>query len=126
MEDDVRHFVLKVCSSVKSKKPHIIPAEPMQSIFYIWTPVVEAYNIFWYSKIQVSRFVQVYATTNKSAKTAANRLHNNFILRYGLPGNILHDLGKESENTLFTKFSKLCGIKRYGKNTIRSPNQQTN
>ena len=32
-----------------------------------------------------SKFVQVYPTTNKSAKTAADRLYNDFMLRYGLP-----------------------------------------
>ena len=64
MDDDVRHFVLKVCSCVKSKKPHIVPVEAIQSIYhfqyhsnwldwtiYIWTPVVEATYIFSYSQI---------------------------------------------------------------------------
>ena len=32
METDVKHFMLKVCSCVKSKKPHIEPVAPMQSI----------------------------------------------------------------------------------------------
>ena len=62
-----------------------------------------------------SKFVQVYPATNKSAKTAADRLYNDFILRilrYGLPGKILHDQGREFENDLFSQLSKYCGIKR--------------
>ena len=40
------------------------------------------------------RFVQVYTTTNKSSKTAAKKLYNNFIMRYGIPENLLSDRGK--------------------------------
>ena len=34
------------------------------------------------------------------------------ILRFGTPGKILHDQGREFENKLFTHLSKLCNIKR--------------
>ena len=57
-------------------------------------------------------FELVYVTTNKAAKTAANRLYNDFMLRYGTPGKILHDQGNEFENSLFAQLSKICGIKR--------------
>ena len=53
-----------------------------------------------------SKFVQVYPATNKSPKTAADRLYNDFMLR------ILHDQGREFENDLFSQLSKYCGIKR--------------
>ena len=49
-----------------------------------------------------TRFVQAYATTNKSARTAANNLHNDFILRFGFLGRILHDQRGEFENKLFS------------------------
>ena len=35
-----------------------------------------------------SKFVQVYLKTNKSAKTAADQLYNDFILRHSLPEKI--------------------------------------
>ena len=59
-----------------------------------------------------SKFVQVYPTTNKSAKTAADRLYNYFMLKYGLPGKILHDQGREFECNLFSQLSKYFSIKR--------------
>ena len=45
-----------------------------------------------------TRYVQAYATKNKSAKSAANKLYNNHILTYGFPRQIYHDQGKEFHN----------------------------
>ena len=59
-----------------------------------------------------SRFAQAYPTRNKEAKAAAEKLYNDFILRFGIPGSILHDQGRESENGLFKHLSKLCSIQR--------------
>ena len=40
---------------------------------------------------QFTRYLQVYATTSKSAKTVAQKILNDF----GIPNCILHDQGKE-------------------------------
>ena len=57
-----------------------------------------------------TRFVQAYLTQNKSAKTAATYLYDDFIDRFGLPARILHDQEKEFENELFRHIQKLTGI----------------
>ena len=58
-----------------------------------------------------TRYVQAFATKNKSEKAAAEKLYSNYILTYGLPSQIHHDCGLEFHNSLFAKFHQLCGIK---------------
>ena len=45
-------------------------------------------------------FVQTHATAIKPARTVADDLYNDFMLRYGIPGKISLDQGKEFENTI--------------------------
>ena len=59
-----------------------------------------------------TRFVQVYETTNRSARTTAEKLYNDFMMRYGIPEKLLSDRGTEFENELFQRLSKLRGIKK--------------
>ena len=58
-----------------------------------------------------TRYAQAYATRDKSAKTAADKLYNDFILRYGFPRRIHHDQGAEFEDKLFYNLEKVSGIK---------------
>ena len=45
-----------------------------------------------------TRFIQVYPTTNKSARTAAEKLYTNFMMRYDTPEKLVSDRGREFEN----------------------------
>lgn len=58
-----------------------------------------------------TRFVQAYSTKNKEAKTVADRLFNDFILRFGFPCKIHHDMGKEFDNRLLGRLKELSGIR---------------
>nr|KAG5701585.1 hypothetical protein BaRGS_024835 [Batillaria attramentaria] len=54
--------------------------------------------------------MRAYATRNKSAKTVAERIFNDFVLRFGLPARIHHDQGGEFENHLLRELHRLCGV----------------
>ena len=65
-----------------------------------------------YLLVITDHFTQAYPTANKKAKTAAERLYSDFMLRFGLPDKILHEQGGEFENNIFKELAKLCGVKR--------------
>ena len=49
--------------------------------------------------------------TNKSAKTVADKLFNDFCLKFGFPEKLHHDLGREFENKLLHHLKALSGIR---------------
>ena len=56
-------------------------------------------------------FTQAYATKKKSAHAAADKIFNEFILRYGFPTRIHHDRGNEWNNNLFGHLHRMANIK---------------
>ena len=123
MHADIEHVIHHVCTCVKQKRPTFHTRAPLQPI--ITTSPFEMISIDFlhlerskggYEYILVivdhfTRFAQTYATLNKSAKTVASKLYNDFILRFGFPTKIHHDQGAEFENNLFDHLQKLCDIK---------------
>lgn len=57
-----------------------------------------------------TRFAQAYATTNKSGKTVADWIFNDFALKFGFPSRIHYDLGGKFENQLFSHLQKYSGV----------------
>jgi hypothetical protein len=113
MKQDITHYVTKVCHCLKSRKPvrnqreplhPIVTTAPFQmvSIDYLHLETsVGGYQYILVVMDHFTRYAQAYATRDKSAKTPADKLYNDFILRYGFPERIHHDQGAEFENKLF-------------------------
>ena len=124
MQRDITHFVTKVCNCLKQRRPNISTRAPLQPI--VTNAPFEVISIDYmhlerssggheYILVIVdhfTRFAQAYPTRNKSARTAADKLYNDFILRFGFPARILHDQGREFENKLFHQLQQSCGMIR--------------
>ena len=124
MQRDITHFVRNVCNCLKQRRPNIQTFAPLKNIvtyaplelvsmdFLHLEKSTGGYEYVLVIVDHFTRFAQAYPTKNKEARTAADKLYNDFILKYGFPTRILHDQGREFENRLFNQLEKLCGILR--------------
>ena len=122
MVKDITHYVRNVCKCLKDRRPNLKREAELQSIqstypFELismdYVHLERSKGGYEYILVLVdhfTRFAQAYPTRNKSAKTAADRLFNDFIPRFGFPSRIHHDQGREFENELFSQLQHRCGI----------------
>ena len=123
LKDDVEFFIKKKCRCVIAKKPNrpdrapLTPIEstyPFEMISDDFLHLDRCSGGFEYALAvcgHFTRFVQIYPTKNKSAKSAAEKLYNEYILNFSFPRRIHHDRGgREFNNELFNRLNTLCGI----------------
>ena len=123
MRRDIQHFVNHVCRCLKQKRPNLPTREalnpiqttsPFQLIAIDYVHLERSSGGYEYILVVVdhfTRYAQAYPTKNKSGSTAAEKIFNEFIPRFGFPEKIHHDMGIEFENHLFKRLEKLSGVK---------------
>ena len=132
MHSDIEYFIKNICGCVHQKRSAVSPKAPLQPIrttfpfqlvpidFVHLDRSQGGYKYILVIMDHFTRFAQAYATRNKSAKTAAEKLFNDFILRFGFPVSLHHDQGGEVENALFTRLQEICNI-RHSRTTPYHP-----
>ena len=122
LSDDIKHYVQNVCQCLKRRKPireqraplvNIHSSEPFDLVSVDFMHLDRSKGGYEYLMVvtdHFSRFVQVYATRNNKARTAADKIFNEYIMRFGFPKKLHHDQGKEFENKLFKRLHELSGI----------------
>lgn len=122
MQSEIENYVMSKCECLKHKKPsqesrapltNIITTQPFELVSVDFLHLEKCLGGYEYILVIVdhfTRFAQAYATTSKSAKTAADKIFNDYAMRFGFPTRIHHDQGGEFENQLFTQLKKYCGV----------------
>ena len=59
-----------------------------------------------------TRYTKAYPTSNKTTKTAATHLCNNFVIRFSISTQLLHNQGPKFENAIFKYVANLLDIKK--------------
>ena len=123
MASDIKNFIQKQCSCVKSKKPNreqraplvnITSYQPFEMVSIDYLHLDKCKGGYEYALVVVdhfTRFAQVFPTKNKSGRSAADKIFNDYVLHFGFPKTIHHDQGGEFENKLMKRLQELSGIR---------------
>ena len=120
MRRDIDNLI-HTCRCLKQRCPNLSTREPLQPI--VTTALLQMLSIdlhlerssggYEYILVVVDHFAkyaQAYPTKNKTAVTAADKIFNDFIPRFGFPEKLHHDMGGEFENRLFKRLEELSGV----------------
>lgn len=126
MSNDVKEFVKK-CKSCQIQKhsnknvrePMSITSTPNTSFERVSLDImgpldVDNYNYKYILTLQcdLSKFVEAYPLETKETEVVARIFVSNFLLRYGIPKEIITDQGKEFMSSVMVEVCNLLNIKK--------------
>lgn len=101
------------------KEPMTITSTPDTSFQRISLDIVgpldvDNYNYKYVLTIQceLSKFVEAYPLERKDTESVSRAFVNNFILRYGVPKDIITDQGTEFMSSVFSEICRLLGVNK--------------
>ena len=123
MQRDINHYVTSCCPCVKDKQPRLQTRSPLESLTssspfellsvdFLKLEKASGYEYLLVIVDHFTRYAEVYPTKSKTATTAAKKLYDEFIIRYGYPKRLHSDQGGEFVNKVWSELSSLCDIKR--------------
>lgn len=95
-------MVLTDCGNSAFDKIYIDPVGPL--------PRDNNYNYILTLQCDLTKYVEAYPVAGKDARTVASTLVNNFILRYGIPREIVSDRGTEFVNNIMKEVCIILNI----------------
>lgn len=103
MQNEIEHYVTRTCTCLKQKTPprgtraplvNIVTTQPFELVSIDFLHLDKCPGGQQYILViddHFTRFAQAYPTSSKSAKTVADKIFNDYVLKFGLPARIHHD-----------------------------------